>query len=436
MLETNAEQAGVGVDVAKNALRDLSGLSEDSGANVEALSNLLESGFTNSNLEQVVNSLSGAVIKFPDTLKIEGLADGLQETLATGAATGPFAEMLERLGYDLDSFNEGLQGAIANGEEQNYVLSILASTGLTEVNEAYRENNKEMVENAEAQHDLQMQTAELGEKIEPIMTKLIEFVTNLLDKFNSLNPETQKVVGVLFALAAAIGPVIGLAGTLATGIGALITVFGTGGVAAGALGTAMTVLTGTIGITVGAIAGIIAIGVALYKNWDEVSAKAGELWSNVTDKFDKIKNSVTDKIDGAKDAVGNAIDKIKGFFDFEWSLPKLKLPHFKIKGELSLSPPSVPSLGVDWYKTGAVFNKPSIIGVGEAGSEAVIPLNQLSSILAKTIKNIGVSGDSDNSEIVLYNNIVLDGKVVARSTSRVQAQKNIGKSRALGVETK
>lgn len=117
---------------------------------------------------------------------------------------------------------------------------------------------------------------------------------------------------------------------------------------------------------------------------DSVVNGVSDMASKALNKFKEIKQGITDKINGAKDAVKSAIDKIKGFFDFSWELPKIKLPHFSIDGKFSLNPPSIPKFNVDWYSTGGIFTKPTIIGgvgVGDADngkgrqSEAVLPLD-------------------------------------------------------------
>ena len=156
-----------------------------------------------------------------------------------------------------------------------------------------------------------------------------------------------------------------------------------------------------------AIGVVIGAGVLLYKNWDVVSAKAKELWSGIKTTFDNIKNDISEKINFAKDAVEKAINKIKGFFDFEFKWPELKMPKFSIEG--SMNPlkwleQGVPRLKVNWNADGAIFDKPTIFntpygmqGVGEAGPEAVAPISKLQEYIRDAV---GSANGGSNEKIL------------------------------------
>lgn len=122
--------------------------------------------------------------------------------------------------------------------------------------------------------------------------------------------------------------------------------------------------------------------------------------STVSSVFASIRSSISSTMDGAKSIVSSAIDTIKGYFDFSWSLPNLKMPHFSIVGEFSLNPPSVPTLSVSWYKKamsgGMILNGATIFGVdnngnllggGEAGSEAVVGTSSLMKMISDAVTN-------------------------------------------------
>ena len=132
--------------------------------------------------------------------------------------------------------------------------------------------------------------------------------------------------------------------------------------------------------------------------WSSIRSVTSSTWNS-------IKNAIVRPIESARDAVRNAINRIKGFMDFEWSLPHLKLPHISVSGSanpLDWLKGSVPHFSVDWYKTGGIFNSPSIIGVGEAGSEAVLPLDAFYSYMDRAVNRIIAATGSGENAAVIY----------------------------------
>lgn len=132
---------------------------------------------------------------------------------------------------------------------------------------------------------------------------------------------------------------------------------------------------------------------------------ASSVWNGV-------KSTISNAINGARDAVRNAIEAIKGFFNFSISWPHIPMPHFSISpagwsvGDLLKG--KIPHLGVQFYKKGGIMTSPTLFGMngnnamvgGEAGDEAVLPLND------KTLAGIGkgivdaTGGESESVEVL------------------------------------
>ena len=113
--------------------------------------------------------------------------------------------------------------------------------------------------------------------------------------------------------------------------------------------------------------------------------------------------------------------------NFEWKLPKIKLPHFKASGEWSIAPPKVPKFSVDWYANGGILNSPTLFGMygdkvlggGEAGKEAVLPIDLLRTYIREEMQTNNIilaqmiAEALSELSLVIENNITLGDKKLA-----------------------
>ena len=296
----------------------------------------------------------------------------------------------------------------------------------------------------------------LGEALAPIIQKVVAGLQVLVNWFNSLSPQMQSVIAVIGVIVAALGPVLVILGTLASAIGSIISLIGV-------VGPIIAGLAGPIGIAVVVIGVLVAAGVALYKNWDTIKAKAIEIknnivatwngikaqviaavntlkgqlsaaWAsikaNVSAAWNAVKTAITNPIETAVGIVKAAIAKIKGIINgAHFSLPHIKLPHFSVSGKLSLNPPSVPKISVSWYKTGGIFDSPTIAGIGEAGPEAVVPLDQL----WKKLDNIADAAAGNNGVVInVYARPGMDVEQLARRVEQILVRQAKQRGKAWG----
>lgn len=195
-LQVSAEEAGESMEHVEDTLRTLQGVSNESKDNIEALANLLQADFKGDTLDEVVEALAGAVVRFPETLKIESLADSLQETIATGKGVGQFAELLERCGIDVDKFNDRMEKAGSTAARQNIVMQTLAQTGLAESYEAFEKNNGVLVQSNQAVYDYEQAMNTLAQTLEPAKFAVLETIS----KFVEENGETLETWGKIITV--------------------------------------------------------------------------------------------------------------------------------------------------------------------------------------------------------------------------------------------
>ena len=138
-----------------------------------------------------------------------------------------------------------------------------------------------------------------------------------------------------------------------------------------------------------------------------ISSGLNAAHNTVSSIFNSIRNTISNIMNGAANVVSGAINRIKGFFNFSWSLPHLQLPHPYISGSFSLNPPSVPSFGINWYAKGGILTEPTLFSLnpktgrasvgGEAGDEAVAPIDTLLTYIRTAVgeQNSDLAGKLD-----------------------------------------
>ena len=312
------------------------------------------------------------------------------------------------------SFTEAQEQVLKYGteEEKAAMLAEVVNQNVGNMNKKFAETDAGKIQ--QAKNALGDMGEEIGAILLPAVADLVSwFQDNLLPKIQAFI-DFMKEHPQIATFALALAGIIAVAGPLLMFIGSLIGMLGSLVTITTALDVAMAPIIAVVLAIVAAIAAAVAIGVLLYKNWDKIKAKAieiktkiSETWTNikksifnaikpivqktvasfqtlkakVTSIFNAVKQAITHPIETAKNILKRVVDKIKGFFKFKIPKPHVPLPHFSIKPAgwslKDLLKGKIPSLGIKWYAQGGIFDSPTIAGIGEAGPEAVVPLNKL-----------------------------------------------------------
>ena len=298
-------------------------------------------------------------------------------------------------------------------EEKAAMIAEVVTQNVGNMNEEFAKTDAGKIQ--QAKNELGDMGEQIGAALLPAVADFVAYLQdNLLPKIQELityiqeHPEVVKFALAFAAITTVAGPLIMILGSLVSIIGTIISL------APVVAGAEMTML-GPIGLIIAAVAAVIAIGVLLYKNWDTIKAKILAIWEAVKAKavafkdglvniFKAIGNTIKTVVKTwfaiitwpyrkAWDLIKKVAEKIKNVFSFKFKLPKIKLPHFGITPKgwkfSDLLKGSIPKLGIDWYAKGGIFNSPRIIGVGEAGAEAVLPISKLQTMM-----------DSSNGQLV------------------------------------
>lgn len=297
----NAADSGHDMGTLKETLADVAAVTGETDAAMEGLNMLMASGLDTESLTLAAEALAGAATKF-DGLKFEGIAEGLQETLATGAAVGPFAELIERTGGDLEAFNAGLAGCTTAAERQQYVMKWLADSGLADVHDAYVQNNADLVEAEAAQFRMNESMARIGAALEPAQTALTNLKATIME---AIAPYVESFINWVLENLPVIGPII--AG-IAVALGVLAAALAIQGLIAGvtkafALLNA-TMLANPIVLLVALVAGLVVAIIGLWNNCESFRTFFINLW-------EAIKNAVSVAVDWIIKAFNDAVAWVK-----------------------------------------------------------------------------------------------------------------------------
>ena len=243
--------------------------------------------------------------------------------------------------------------------------------------------------------------------------------------FEVVWPTIQAIVtGVLDTILAVVGTVFTAIADQISTILAMVT-----GVIQGAWDVISGIFQTVLGLIVGIVTGDFSMmqdGISSILNgitgivtsvWNGIASTitnvVNTIASVVSDVFNGVSNTVGSIFGSIADTIGNAIGDAKNvvsdglnaianfFSGLHLEFPKFTLPHFTVSGSFSLNPPSIPTFGVEWYAKGGIINKPSVIGVGEAGAEAVMPLAKLPELMAEALQM--VRGGSGGGTVIVQN---------------------------------
>lgn len=430
LLDSAFQASGHSSTAAKDTYSALNAVLGDTEQAVEAAQHMALLADNEKELSTWTDIATGVYATFGASLPLEGLAEAANHTAKNGEVQGSLADALEWSGISIESFNDKLAACSNEQERQDLIMNTLNGT-YSKASTQYKETNKDVLAARQAQERLTDAMADLGAVGEPILTAIknkvaemaqaaVPHLQNFVNKVKDAKKWLQDnkktvdiwkaaIVGTTAAVASFVlilkwGAIMSAAKTAITGVRTAVLL----------LNAAMKA--NIIGLIVSLVIGLVAAFVTLWRNnegfrnfwinlWNKIKSACSTAVTGIKNKFNDLKDAagrvkiwfenirkaIADKIGAARDAVSKAINKIKGFFPL--SIGKIfsnfKIPKISVSGGKApfgiAGKGSLPSFNVKWNAEGAILTKPTIFGAaggtllggGEAGMEAVAPIDLL-----------------------------------------------------------
>lgn len=458
LLDSAFQASGHSSTAAKNTYSELNAVLGDTEQAVEAAQHIALIADNEKEMNTLTEIGTGVFARFGQSLPLEGLYEGIVHTSQLGEVQGSLADALEWSGITVEDFNGQLEKCTTEEERQDLIMKTLKDT-YGKAATQYQETNKDVMEARKAQERLTDAFAELGRVGEPILTaikngvakmvaaavpKLESFIQKIKDakKWLKDNKDTvdkweAAIVGATvsvgsFLLILKWGAIMSAAKTAITGVKTAVLL----------LNAAMRA--NIIGLIVSLIIGLVAAFVTLWKNnegfrnfwinlWKKIQSACSSAITTVKNKFNDLKDAagkvkrwfedirkgIADKIGAARDAVKDAINKIKGYFPLNIGkiFSNLKIPKISVSGGKApfgiAGKGKLPSFNVKWNAEGGVLTKPTLfgqigntlLGGGEAGKEAIAPIDVLQGYVRDAVKS---ENETIGRIIIEQNRLLMD----------------------------
>ena len=425
---------------AKNTYSELNAVLGDTEQAVEAAQHIALIADNEKEMNELTAIGTGVFARFGQSLPLEGMYEGIVHTSQLGEVQGSLADALEWSGITVESFNDQLAKCSTEEERQDLIMKTLKDT-YGKASEQYKETNKDVMEARKAQERLTDAFAELGRVGEPILTAIKNGVAKLVsaavpklqsfiqkvkdlkkwikDNENTVDAWVAVIIGATVSIGAFLlvlkwGAIMSAATKAIKGVRSAILLFNAA------------LRANPIGLVVSLLAGLVAAFVYLWNNnkgfrqfwldmWAKIKSACGSAVSWIKNRFNDlksavstvkkvfgdIKNAIGDRLDEARDKVRSAINKIKGYFPLSIGkiFSNLKIPKISVSGGKApfgiAGKGKLPSFSVKWNAEGGILNRPTIFGMagntllggGEAGAEAIAPIDVLQGYVSAAVRN-------------------------------------------------